>query len=90
MLDILSSTRAREELYVVANYVAYGAKNDHVYNRFLKEAYDITGQVFSASSIEERLKMLAKEKKAKEAEAKKAATKETVISLEPKAEKVSA
>jgi superfamily I DNA/RNA helicase len=69
-LFFVSSTRARDELYVVANYVASGTKKTRVYNRFLKEAYDLTGQVFSASSIEEQIDMLAKEKK-KKAEAKK-------------------
>lgn len=72
-LFFVSSTRARDELYVVANYVASGNEKNRVYNRFLKEAYDITGQVFSASSIEEQIKALKNEKKKKAAEAKKKA-----------------
>ncbi len=65
-LFFVSSTRAREELFVVAQYIAYGPAKDRVYNRFLKEAMDLTGQVFSASSVEEQLKALKKKKKEKE------------------------
>ena len=73
-LFFVSSTRAREELYVVAQYIAYGPAKDHVYNRFLKEAYDITGQVMSASSVEEQLKALKKKKKEAKKEAEKKAS----------------
>ena len=62
-LFFVSSTRARDELYVVGKYIAYGPAKNRVYNRFLVEAYDIVGQVFSASSVEEQLKALKKEKK---------------------------
>ena len=61
-LYFVSATRARDELYVVANYVAYGPARDHVYNRYLKESYDIVGQKFDASSIEAQIK----EKKARQ------------------------
>lgn len=62
-LFFVSSTRAREELYVVAQYIAYGPAKDRVYNRFLVEAFDIKGMAFSASSVEEQLKALKKKKK---------------------------
>ena len=62
-LFFVSSTRAREELFVVAQYIAYGPAKDRVYNRFLKEAMDLTKQSFSASSVEEQLKALKKKKK---------------------------
>ena len=64
-LFFVSSTRARDELFVVAQYIAYGSVKDRTYNRFLQEAYDITGQVMSPSSIEAQLKALKKEKKEK-------------------------
>lgn len=45
-LFFVSSTRARDELYITAEYTAFGAKNDRTYNQFLIEAYQILGQSF--------------------------------------------
>lgn len=51
-LLFVSATRARDELYVTGQYVAYGKKGDYHYNKFLKDAYDVTGRVFSIANIE--------------------------------------
>lgn len=40
-LLFVSLTRAREELYVTGQYVAYGSKEDRTYNQFLKEVFDV-------------------------------------------------
>lgn len=40
-LLFVSLTRAREELYVTGQYVAYGSREDRTYNQFLKEVFDI-------------------------------------------------
>lgn len=70
-LFFVSSTRAREELYVVGKYTARGTAKTRVYNRYMKEAYDIVGQEFNASSIEAQLALLKKENdKKKNAEKK--------------------
>ena len=71
-LFFVSSTRARDELYVVGTYIAIPKKNDNTFNRFLKEAYDIKGQAFVPSSIETQLDLYKKELKQKKAEERKA------------------
>ena len=68
-LFFVSSTRARDELYVVANYGAYGSAKDRVYNRFLVEAYEIMKQKFDPGTIEAQIK--EKKKKQKEERDKK-------------------
>ena len=50
-LLFVSSTRARDELYITAQYVAFGSKDDKTYNIFLTEAYDILGQSFQPQQI---------------------------------------
>ncbi len=49
-LLFVSSTRARDELYITGEYVAYGAKDDRTYNKFLIEAYQILGQDFQPNA----------------------------------------
>ena len=79
-LFFVSSTRARDELYVVANYGAYGSAKDRVYNRFLVEAYEIMKQKFDPSTIEAQIKEKKKRQKEerdrkKQEEAEKAESK---------------
>lgn len=45
-LFFVSSTRARDELYITGEYVAFGSRDDKTYNQFLVEAYQILGQTF--------------------------------------------
>lgn len=45
-LFFVSSTRARDELYITGVYTAFGQKEDKAYNIFLTEAYEILGQSF--------------------------------------------
>ena len=70
-LLFVSATRAKEELYVLGTYVAYGPEKDHTYNRFLRESYEIVGNEFAASSIEMQIKLRKEEKKKLKAEEKK-------------------
>lgn len=42
-LLFVSTTRARDELYITGQYVAYGPKDDRTYNQFLHELYVISG-----------------------------------------------
>lgn len=51
-LLFVSVTRARDELYVVGQKVAFGAKDDRKYNKFLKECYDVAGKVFDIKEPE--------------------------------------
>ena len=71
-LFFVSATRARDELYVTGQYVAFGKKGDYSYNRFLIEAYDATDQTFSVSNIETEREMRAELKKARKAEERNA------------------
>ena len=50
-LFYVSSTRARDELYVLGKYIAYGGKKEPHFNRFLQEAYNACGLVFDEMSI---------------------------------------
>ena len=45
-LLFVSATRARDELYMTGQYVAYGPKDDRTYNQFLHELYNITGDEY--------------------------------------------
>lgn len=42
-LLFVALTRARDNLVITGKYVAYGPKDDRVYNQFLKELFDIAG-----------------------------------------------
>lgn len=68
-LFFVSSTRARDELVVTGQYVAYGKEDDYTYNKFLIEAYDVVGKEFSVASIETEREM---RKEAEKMEKKKA------------------
>ena len=47
-LMYVSMTRARDELYMTGQYVAYGNKRDgYIYNRYLQEAYAAAGFEFA-------------------------------------------
>lgn len=46
-LLFVSATRARDELYITGQYVAFGTKEDRTYNLFLKECYDALGMEFN-------------------------------------------
>ena len=70
-LLFVSSTRARDELYVTAQYTAYGKKGDYTYNRFLIESLNAVGESFSATNVETQRQMRAELAKAKRAEEKK-------------------
>lgn len=67
-LLFVSATRARDELYVTGQYVAYGKKGDYQYNRFLIESYHAVGMEFNVSSIE--AERAVRDAAAKEARAK--------------------
>ncbi len=58
----VAMTRARKELYVTSLYTAFGnAKDGVTYNQFLKELYDIVGNVFMPIDPDAQIKKLAKE-----------------------------
>lgn len=52
-LLFVSATRARDELHITGQKVAYGDKKNRTYNAFLVECYQILGKEFS---IEEPVK----------------------------------
>ena len=63
-LFFVSMTRARDDLYITGLYTAYGSEaKGYTYNQFLKEVYLLTGQEFSASTIEAERAMVKEEKK---------------------------
>ena len=70
-LFFVTATRAREELYVLGEYVAFGnMKNGYTYNSFLKEAYEANGMVFDEGTIEAQKALKKQEEKRKKEEAK--------------------
>ncbi len=70
-LLFVAGTRARDELYITAQYVAYGPKDDRTYNQFLKELYDITGGDFQPVDPMEAIKDAERKEARKKAAAAK-------------------
>ena len=65
-LLFVSATRAKEELYVLGTFVAYGSEKQRTYNRFLLESFEITGKKVDTASVEKRLKEKRSLKKKRE------------------------
>lgn len=72
-LLFVSATRARDELYITSQYVAYGKKGSYTYNGFLVESYKALGMEFSIGTIEVEREMIAVAQKAARAEERKKA-----------------
>lgn len=76
-LLFVTITRARDELYVVGQYKAFGSKKDRVYNMFLKEVYDALDLAYDPiDPMEEERERAAKERinaRSRERRAKKKA-----------------
>ena len=73
-LLFVSSTRARDELYITGQYRIRGTKGDngeYQHNRFLRESFEAIGKEFKPLSMAEEKKQKAEEKKRKEEEQKK-------------------
>lgn len=63
-LFFVSATRARDELFITGQSVAYGDKENHVYNKFLKDAFEAIGGEFSTVNpydVEKELKKKLKQ-----------------------------
>ena len=58
-LLFVSITRARDELYVTGQYVAFGDKGHRTYNMFLKECYSALGMAFNPLEPEEAEKKVS-------------------------------
>lgn len=79
-LLFVSLTRARDELYVTGQYVAYGPKDDRTYNTYLKEVMEALGHAYNPidpmeeekdRQRKEATKKKAQERREKEKEEKK-------------------
>ncbi len=67
----VAMTRARKELFVSGTYTAYGNQKDgYTYNQFLKELYDIVGNVFVPIDPDLQKKKAQKESEAAERKVK--------------------
>jgi len=56
-LLFVSVTRARDELFVIGQKVAFGPKNNRIFNQFLHECFDCVGKEFSTiEPIKEKTK----------------------------------
>ena len=64
-LFFVSATRARDELIVTGEYVAFGKKDDRTYNQFLKEAYDAMGLAYNPVDPMEDVKKAEQKERAK-------------------------
>lgn len=68
-LLFVSATRARDELYITGQYVAYGKRGDYHYNQFLMESAEAEGIGMNVTTIAAEFEAhKAKEKIAKEQE----------------------
>lgn len=71
-LLFVSSTRARDELYLTGKYVSFGsAKDGYTYNPFLVELYKIAGQSFMPKPLSKEEKKLLKDEIIKKREERK-------------------
>lgn len=50
-LCYVAYTRARDELYVTGQWVAFGNRKGYTFNRYLEEAYHANGQIYPAGTI---------------------------------------
>ena len=75
-LLFVSSTRARDVLYVTAPYTSGGHAGEYVYNQFLMDAYKANDQEFSVTEIEKERYERKKEKE-EQKKKEKALKKET-------------
>lgn len=75
-LLFVSMTRARDELVITGQYIAFGKKGDYTYNQFLIDAFDCAGQKVDGQDIELLLYEKEQEEKRAKAAAKEAAKKE--------------
>lgn len=64
-------TRARDELFITAPYVAFGKKSEYHYNNFLKECYEIVDKPYDISTIIQQRELKKLADKASREEAKK-------------------
>ena len=68
-LLFVSLTRARDELYITGQYVAYGPKDDRTYNVYLKEVMESLGHAYNPiDPMEEEKERREAEKEAKKQE----------------------
>lgn len=74
-LLFVSTTRARDELIVTGQYVAYGPKDDRTYNQFLKELYNLTGQDYQPVDPMEAVRDEERRQKAREKQKERYAAK---------------
>ena len=88
-LLFVSATRARDELYITSQYVAYGKKGDYKYNKFLIDAMDCVGQHFDAGTVETERALRDLEKKQKRLDANHADTEDAKSRIKAKIKKAS-
>lgn len=74
-LVFVSITRAKDELYITGQFVAYGPKDNRTYNQFLRECFKCNGDKYDPIDHE------AEQKAAEKAEAAKLAREERVKAL---------
>lgn len=78
-LLFVSLTRARDELYVTGQYVAFGSKDDRTYNFFLKDVYDCLGKEYNPiDPMEEEKERMKKEEAKRKAAERRAKEKEKI------------
>ena len=67
-LLFVTATRARDELYVTGKYVAYGKKDNKIYNTLLANSFNALGEKFNIFDIEKEAQEIAQKKKQERAE----------------------
>lgn len=65
-LIFVTATRARDELFITGQYVAYGKKDDRTYNQFLRECFEILDEAYNPVDPMEDMKKDARKKRARD------------------------
>ncbi len=76
-LLFVSATRARDELYITGQYVAYGKRGDYHYNQFLMESADAEGIGMNATTIAAEFEAHKAQKEAEKGQERKEKTVKT-------------
>lgn len=72
-LIFVAATRARDQLWITGQYVAYGSKDERVYNQFLEESFTAMEEPYNPIDPKEALKEADRKLKASARRSRRAA-----------------
>lgn len=80
-LLFVSSTRAKDELYVTGQYISYSRDDDYVLNKFLEDAFDAVGDALDEKTVTDKKQEMEAERVAAKQKQRKAKAKKDAEAL---------